>query len=344
MRKLWMFMTIILIVILLAACGDSSQSSNSEDSTNDDSKVESSSSNLTWASGAQGGGWYTTAGGISSLILEETGINISTIPGGSMQNMPFVATNEAQLAWMQPPFIQAGLNGEEPFEEKFENVSIIGNGFGTNHFHFVVDSKLDVETVDDLFAEPGNINIALTPVNNSDEWVFRKIMEYYDTSYDEIKSAGGKISHGSYDEQSDALRNGNVTAIFSQLAIPAASITELSVNKDVKILPMSEDLISYLTQFGLEENTIPAGTYSDITNSDEDIPTASMGNVLTVNSELDEEIVYQITKTINENIDQLPNIHESLSYYSLENATKNLMAPLHPGAEKYYEEVGILTE
>lgn len=117
MRKLWMFMTIILIVILLAACGDSSQSSNSEDSTNDDSKVESSSSNLTWASGAQGGGWYTTAGGISSLILEETGINISTIPGGSMQNMPFVATNEAQLAWMQPPFIQAGLNGEEPFEE-----------------------------------------------------------------------------------------------------------------------------------------------------------------------------------------------------------------------------------
>ncbi len=56
---------------------------------------------------------------------------------------------------MQPPFIQAGLNGEEPFEEKFENVSIIGNGFGTNHFHFVVDSKLDVETVDGLFAEPG---------------------------------------------------------------------------------------------------------------------------------------------------------------------------------------------
>lgn len=344
MRKFWLFIIAILTVIVLAACGGNNENTNSEDTTNDDSNVETSKENLTWASGAQGGGWYTTAGGISSLILEETGINISTIPGGSMQNMPFVATNEAQLAWMQPPFIQAGLNGEEPFEGKFENVSIIGNGFGTNHFHFVVDSDLDVETVDDLFTNPGDINIALTPVNNSDEWVFRKIMEYYDTSYDDIKNAGGKISHGSYDEQTDALRNGNVTAIFSQLALPAASITELSVNKDVKILPMSEDLISYLTEFGLEDNTIPSGTYSDVVNSDEDIPTASMGNVLTVNSELDEEIVYQITKTINENIDQLPNIHESLSYYTLEKATENLMAPLHPGAEKYYKEVGVLNE
>lgn len=345
MKKILMFLTAILTVIVLAACGSDGDSNSSEESTNGDSSNEAASNaNLTWASGAQGGGWYTTAGGISSLILEETGINISTIPGGSLQNMPFVATNEAQLAWMQPPFIKAGLNGEEPFNEKFENVSIIGNGFGTNHFHFVVDNNLDVETVDDLFADVGSINIALTPVNNSDEWVFRKIMEFYGTNYESIKSAGGKINHGSYDEQTDALRNGNVTAIFSQLALPAAAITEVSVNKDVKILPMSDELISYLTEFGLEENTIPAGTYSDVVNGDEDIPTASMGNVLTVNSELDEDIVYQITKTINENIDHLPNIHDSLSYYTLENATKNLVAPLHPGAEKYYEEVGVLNE
>ena len=336
MKKLIVSVMLILILGIISACG-SNDGGNEEAGNN-----SSDSENLTWASGAQGGGWYTTAGGISSLIKDETNINISTIPGGSMQNMPFVATNEAQLAWMQAPFIQTGLNGDEPFEEQFDNVSIIGNGFGTNHFHFVVDDSIDAQTVDELFEDTDNINIAVTPINNSDEWVFKKILEYYDTSYDEVKSSGGKISHGSYDEQSDALRNGNVTSIFSQLALPAAAITEASVNKKVRILPMSEDLINYLTEFGLEDNAIPADTYKDVVNGDEEIPTASMGNVLTVNSEVDEEIVYEITKAINENIDQLPNIHESLDYYSLENATKNLVADLHPGAEKYYEEIGEL--
>src|SRR5699024_1429128 len=114
-----------------------------------------------------------------------------------------------------------------------------------------VDNSVDAETVDELFEDVGDLNISVTPVNNSDEWVFSKILSYYDTSYEDVKEKGGKVSHGSYDEQADALRNGNVKAIFSQLALPAASITEVSVNKDVKILPMSDDLIEYLMQFGL---------------------------------------------------------------------------------------------
>ncbi|MEI3605093.1 TAXI family TRAP transporter solute-binding subunit [Pseudogracilibacillus sp. SE30717A] len=340
MKKILILLTVVISALIITACGDSTGKDNN--ASNDSSSDTKSS--LTWASGAQGGGWYTTAGGLSSLILDETGINISTIPGGSLQNMPFIATNEAQLAWMQPPFISAGLNGEDPFEEKFENVSIIGNGFGTNHFHFVVDASIKADTVDELFANKKDLNIVVTPVNNSDEWVFRKILDFYDTSYEDIKNAGGKVSHGSYDEQSDALRNGNATEVFAQLALPAASITEVAVNKDVKILPMSEELIDYLTEFGLDKNPIPAGTYENVVNGDEEIPTASMGNVLTVYSGIDDETVYQITKAINENIDQLPNIHGSLEYYSLENATKNLVGPLHPGAKKYYEEVGELNE
>src|SRR5699024_6072649 len=159
------------------------------------------------------------------------------IPGGSMQNMPFVSDNEAQLAWMQPPFIQAGLNGDSPFEEEYDDVSIIGNGFGTNHFQLVVDESVEAENIEELFEDLSSIDIAVTPVNNSDEWVFQKIMDYYDTSYEDIKENGGKVSHGSYDEQADDLRNGNVKQIFAQLALPASSITEVSVNKDIKILP-----------------------------------------------------------------------------------------------------------
>src|SRR5699024_3632241 len=117
-KQICLLSLVTFIIIFAVACSGDEEAS----------KSDSSGDKLTWASGAQGGGWYTTAGGISSLILDETGIDIGTIPGGSMQNMPFVSDNEAQLAWMQPPFIQAGLNGDSPFEEEYDDVSIIGNG------------------------------------------------------------------------------------------------------------------------------------------------------------------------------------------------------------------------
>jgi uncharacterized protein len=328
------YVSILLLFVsigILAACSNENTSSNNN---------TSSSSALTWASGSQGGGWYSMAGGISSMIKEHSDISISTIPGGSMQNMPFIANNEAQLAWMQPPFIMAGINGETPFDKVYENVSIIGNGFGTNHFHFVVDASLGIESIDQIFEEEMDIRIAVTPVNNSDEWVFRKVLEFYGTDYEKIKSQGGKVIHGSYQEQTDGIKNGNVDAIFSQLALPASAVTEASVSKEVKILPMSEELIEYLTQFGLEKNSIPAGTYPEVANGGDEISTASMGNVLTVNSGVDEDVVYEITKIINENVDQLPNIHASLKDYKVENATKNLITDLHPGAKKYYKEIG----
>ncbi|MEK3954510.1 TAXI family TRAP transporter solute-binding subunit [Psychrobacillus sp. FSL K6-1464] len=329
MKKNLSILLLFVMVVVLSACNNE--------------KVESSDKQtLTWASGAQGGGWYTMAGGISSLIKEENGINISTIPGGSLQNMPFISKNEAQLAWMQPPFIKAGLEGTEPFEQKFNDISIIGNGFGTNHFHFAIDASSSFNSIDEIFEDLKNVSIATTPVNNSDEWVFNKVLEYYKTDYNEIKAAGGKVIHGSYQEQTDALRNGNIDSIFSQLSLPASAITEASVSKEIKILPMSKELISYLSQFGLDSNTIPAGTYQDVTNGSDEIQTVSMGNVLTVNSKLDEDTVYKITKTINENTEKLINVHASLFVYDPKKAFLNPIAPLHPGAEKYYKEKGYL--
>lgn len=336
--KILLKLSLLITILVLGACsseGDSSATVSGESSP-------STSTTLTWASGAQGGGWYTMAGGIGALIKEKEGINVSTIPGGSLQNMPFISTNEAQLAWMQPPFIQAGLEGTEPFEQKFENISIIGNGFGTNHFHLLVDASSPYETADELFKDVSKISIAVTPVNNSDEWVFKKVLDFYGLSYESIKDAGGKVIHGSYQEQADAIRNGNIKAIFSQLSIPSSTITEAAVSKDLKLLPFSDELVEHLKQFGLDSNVIPAGTYPDVANNSNDIKTFSMGNVLTVNSTLDEETVYKITKVINENVDQLVNIHASLVDYDPEKAPLNLTADLHPGAEKYYKEAGYI--
>ena len=83
---------------------------------------------------------------------------------------------------------------------------------------------------------------------------------------------------------------------------------------------------------------IPAGTYPGV---DEEINTISQPNFLAGSKDLDEEVVYQLTKAIFENLEQVHSIHSSAEEVSLETALEGLPAPLHIGAYKYFEEVGL---
>ena len=84
---------------------------------------------------------------------------------------------------------------------------------------------------------------------------------------------------------------------------------------------------------------IPAGTY---TGQDADVPTAAVGNILVTSEAVSEETAYQMTKLIFANLDRLKAAHSAASAIALENAVDGLPIPLHPGAERYYREVGLI--
>ena len=84
---------------------------------------------------------------------------------------------------------------------------------------------------------------------------------------------------------------------------------------------------------------IPAGTYD---GQSEDVNTAAITNILVTSADLDEETVYQMTKAMFENLDEMVAAHAAAKAISIDTATKGLPIPLHPGAERYYKEKGIL--
>jgi TRAP transporter TAXI family solute receptor len=299
---------------------------------------------LTWTAGGVGGGWYTIAGGISTIINEKSGgLVVKVIPGGGTANPTLVDKGDCELGWGLPFLNVAAWNGEDPYTRKHANLRAIAGGMSLNYFHYFVGAEMPFKTLDEIFRQKKAIRSAISPAGTSDEWVFRKTLVHYKTDYKELDAAGFKFFRGSYAEQASQFKDRNVDAVFTFLALPGAAVTEAAVGRPLRLLNFPSDLLQSLKKYGIESGKIPPGTYSQAANANEEITTAVAGSVILVNKDVSNDVTYRIAKSIHDNLDQFHKIHGSLAPYQLKDAITGLgLIPLHPGAEKYYKEKGIL--
>ena len=299
---------------------------------------------LTWTAGGVGGGWYTIAGGISNIINEKAGgITVKVIPGGGTVNPSLVEKGDCELGWGLPFLNVAAWNGEDPYDKRHSNLRAIAGGMSLNFFHFYVGGETPIKTMDEVFRQKKPLRMAISPTGTSDEWVFRKVITSYKTDYKELEAAGFRFFRGSYAEQASQFKDRNVDSVFTFLALPGAAITEASIGRSLRLINFPADVLQSLKQYGIESGKIPAGTYPKAANGNEEVVTAVAGSVILVNKNVADDVTYRIAKVIHENLDQFRKIHGSLAPYQLKDAITGLgMIPLHPGAEKYYREKGLV--
>ena len=300
---------------------------------------------LTWTAGAVGGGWYAISGGMAELIREKAGLNIKVIPGGGTQNPVLVEKGDADLGMGLPPLLGAALRGEDPYPgQKHPSLRAIAGNMSLNTFHFYVaaDSDLAKLSMEEIFKGKKPIRLAISKPGSSDVWVFEKVMEYYKISYKDWEAAGARFFRGSYAEQAGAFKDRNVDGTFTFLALPGASVTEASVGRNLRLLAFPKPLLQHLASFGLGEGPIPAGTYPKAANGNEPVLSATMGTTITVNAKMPNDTAYLLAKTLNDNVDRVRKIHGSLADYEPSKGHLYLGVALHPGAEKYYREKGLL--
>lgn len=268
---------------------------------------------------------------------------MKVIPGGGTANPTLVDKGDCELGWGLPFLNVAAWNGEDPYTRKHANLRAIAGGMSLNYFHYYVGAETSFKTLDEIFRQKKPIRSAISPAGTSDEWVFRKTLAHYKTDYKELDAAGFKFFRGSYAEQASQFKDRNVDAVFTFLAIPGAAVTEAAVGRPLRLLNFPPDLLQSLKKYGIESGKIPPGTYPQAANGNEEITTAVAGSVILVNKDVSNDVTYRIAKAIHENLDQFHKIHGSLAPYQLKDAITGLgMIPLHPGAEKYYKEKGIL--
>ncbi len=299
--------------------------------------------NLTWTAGQVGGGWYAQAGGFVELVKSKAPeFNIKVIPGAGIQNMTKIQQGETEIAWGLPPFVAASYNGQDPYKDKHTDMRVVMNGLGYVHVQFCVPADYPAQSIREIFEKKMPIKIGTTPVGGSDEWVMRKVFEFYKTSYADVRNRGGKVTFVSYSDLATGYQDRNLDILVPNLAVPGAMIQEASLGRKMRILPMDADLMKFLEGFGLTPSIVPKGSYKDVVNNDKDIPTIAMANAIVANAKVPPQAIYDFTKVLLGNLDAVRKIHPAFKDFNPKDAVKLGNVPLHPGAEKAYKEAKLL--
>lgn len=296
-------------------------------------------SKLTVASGIIGGGWYSSMAGIFEIIHANVpGIKARMVPGGGMTNQPRVGTHEVDMAWGITPFVAAALKGDAPFPQAFKKMRCIMKPNDLFALQFIARADAPFNSIDQIFETKHPLKLAVVPEGISDSYAFGKLLDFYKVDMKTIGKWGGKIMRAGYPDQIELMKDKHVEAVFENTYIPANPVMQIQPFRKLKFLSFSDSHVPYFEELGFVKHTIPADSYE---NQPKPIQTFASGSVMIVNADVPDEVVYQITKVLVEKADEIRKI-PTLKNWDPKKGIQNLPAPLHPGAEKYLKEAGLL--
>ena len=284
----------------------------------------------TLATGGASGPYNIIGTSLTEAYNQTYGVNSKTqTTGASVENMNLLNQQKVEMAFVMSDVLSDAVKGENNFSAPIANVSQIAALY-PNYVQIVTSKKSGIKTFEDLKGK----RIAVGAQNSGVEVNARNLLKGFGMSYDDVK-----VDYLGYAEAADALKSGKLDAAFLTSGLPNSSLMELEQGFDLQLVSIDPAKVAELaknqTYFTAKE--IPAGTYGNETA----IPTAAIMNAFVVRSDLSEDDVYKLTKTFFESLDKLRTAHQAAAGISLETAQQGLVAPIHPGAKKYYDEQSV---
>jgi TRAP transporter TAXI family solute receptor len=199
--------------------------------------------------------------------------------------------------------------------------------------------KVGISRLKELADKKFGVRLDTGPRGTGGELAASRALELHGASYQNIKSWGGSLTHSAYSEAINRLMDGHIDMFMNDDIVGHPLFIELSSARDVVLLPMEGNIVKELKeQFGYDSFVIPPGTYK---GQDKDVLEIAQHHVFFCNKEAPEDLVYAMTKLIFANKDRLVAAHKLFSKLDRSVGPKAFPMPLHPGAERYYKEIGI---
>ena len=291
---------------------------------------------LTIGGGSTGGVFFSAAAGISQLLSTKAGVTTTaqTTTGGG-QNIQLIAKGEMEMGIAAADACYQAWNGLGSYEKPIQEMNVICAIYSSYYQHVVrTNSKAQ------SFEEMGGSTQVVGGSGSGTEVSARAVLGAY--GYDYIDRQDIKPEFLGISEGVEKIQNKQADGMNSITPYPFASFVELTMTDSAHLISISDEVIDKLVNAEgsvYMKGIIPADTYS---NQPEDIQTICMPTFLICDKDMDEDLVYEITKLMIENEDYLCTQHSCFEAMNDETVAAGLSIPMHPGAEKYFKEVGIL--
>lgn len=332
-RKGYFLVLLMVLSMILAACGGNSSKETAGPTDKDNGGGESEKPKfISILTGGTGGTYYPLGGAFANIISNETGIETNAeTSGASAENMTTLKDGNAEIAFSQTDIAAYASEGTMMFEGAgVDNVQAIGTLYPET-IQIVTTEKSGIKSVSDLKGKKVSVGAPGSGTALNAE----QILEVYGMTFDDIEK-----QDLSFDESTTGIQDGIIDAAFVTAGTPTGAVEGLSATEDIVIVPIEQDKIDALIEkypFYVKDE-VPNGTYGLAAAA----PTVAVQAMLVVRDDLSEDVVYDITKAIFENLDQVS--HAKAKLIKVENALNGVGIDVHPGAQKYFDEKGVKAE
>lgn len=327
-----LFSTVLLIVSLtLLVTGCNSNSS----TTGGESGSAKGTTYISIATGGPAGTYYPLGGAMAKIFNENVeGVTANAqSTGASTENIGLVSKGETEIAFVQNDITYYAYTGTETFEGKDKMENIRGMAMLYPELVQIVATKeSNIKSVEDLKGK----KVAIGAPGSGVEANVRQVLAVHGMTYDDL----GKADYLSFNESADQLKNKQIDAAFLTAGVPTSAVTEVAQTSDIVVIPIESAKISELAKEYpfYTEVVIPKGTYK---GQESDITTAAVMAMLVVPENLDEDLAYNLTKSLFEQRQVIIDTHDRGNDIKLETALKGMPVEVHPGSQRYYDEKGI---
>lgn len=332
MLKRLLFVLALVLTTTLAACGGDGGSEEASGSGESGSESES----IVFGTGGTSGTYYPIGGALKPVFEESDSIDNVTVEstGASVANIQNIEDSLNQMAIIMSDVGYDAIEGQGQFDGNAVDVQAMA-GMYQNVVQVVALKDSGISSIEDLEGK----KVGVGKVGSGVEQSAKKVLEAVDLTYDDLS----KVTHTGYADSVQEMKNGNLDAAFFTSGVPNSNITDLMQQTDINFVEIKGDTAESLMEKYpfYKANTIEAGDEARY-DLEEAVETVGIQNMIIVSPDLSEDVVYDMTKRYYEYLGTEEVSVGALKQLGRDEIAKGLIAPLHPGAKKFYEEQGIL--
>lgn len=249
----------------------------------------------------------------------------------SVENLQLLEQGRGEIAFTLGDSLKAAWDGDEEagFKAKLGKLRTIGAIY-PNYIQLVATKESGISSIADLKGK----SLSVGAVRSGTELNTRAILTAAGMTYKDL----GKVEYLPFAESVDLMKNRQLGATLQSAGLGVASIRDLATATEVTVVSVPKAVVDKIGPPFVSVE-IPANTYR---GQDKPVPTAAVINYLVTHSGVSDDLAYQMTKQVFENLPDLVSAHAAAKEITLAGASKGSPIPLHPGAERYYREKGLL--